>query len=811
MKRHLFVLCAVALACTARATPAFAQASALGSSFAIYGAVSRGSAVAYDTRNHVYLVVSAYGTVSARFVSADGTALPYCISSGSNFTVGGAAFGHFPRVGYSPDANGGQGGFMVTWHEGDSVASGNAVHARAVSLAGCVGVDRIISNTIDGNGAVIGGDKTWWEAGPAIAYSARSQRWLVVWRSIVSADGQFNDVNGRILDLSGQPLGFSPVKVTYSSGYEDNPSVAYNPTTDEFLVTYSGEDGISPYVAAKRVTSAGIVGPGYVLSRASGTYITDTTYVASTGNYFSAWHQVPGGATGYVVNGVTGAPEGAPIPLSTRFTANDAMSVAYNALSGTSFLVSHDQLTSEDGGFEISAAGVPSAGFDTTNIGGKGNYYPRIAASSVDKRWMMVTANNFAAIFGQFISSTAAAAAPPAAAPPAPTAVPVSVTGLPANVVLPVTEGTGITWTAVTSGGTGPLSYQFMRYTEGVGWTTAQAYSSLNTYTWFPSAGTHAVQVWVKSAGSSAGYDAYLGSGTFTVLAPAPQVMSLNSSMASPVPLNMPVTFTASATGGGSTQYKFLIYTAAGGWVVGQDYSATRTFTWYPPVGLNAVQVWVRTAGSATAYQDWMSTGMFNVAVAPVRLSALLSNAPSTVPPTFTQTWTAYASGGAGPLEYKFFRYDVGANTWYVLRDWSTSNQATWTPGTANSGWHSLQVWVRSVGANVTWEDWRASDTFLVTASGGLTLTANRSLNGLKAGDLVTWTANVVGGSGPWEYQFIAFDGTAWRLLQGYNAQNTFSWYPPAGTCAVQVWIRAAGSHAYWERYSGSGYFLVNP
>ena len=43
---------------------------------------------------------------------------------------------------------------------------------------------------------------------------------LVVWRSIVSADGQFNDVNGRILDLSGQPLGFSTVKVTYSSGYE---------------------------------------------------------------------------------------------------------------------------------------------------------------------------------------------------------------------------------------------------------------------------------------------------------------------------------------------------------------------------------------------------------------------------------------------------------------------------------------------------------------------------------------------------------------------------------------------------------------
>src|SRR6478736_6158602 len=201
MKRHLFVLCAVALACTARATPAFAQASALGSSFAIYGAVSRGSAVAYDTRNQVYLVVSAYGTVSARFVSADGTALPYCISSGSNFTVGGAAFGHFPRVAYSPDANGGLGGFIVTWHEADSPGGGNAVHARSVSLSSCLGPDRIVS----------GFDTTWWEAGAAISYSSASQRFLVAWRAIASPGSPGNDIDGRLLDLSGQPIGASPI------------------------------------------------------------------------------------------------------------------------------------------------------------------------------------------------------------------------------------------------------------------------------------------------------------------------------------------------------------------------------------------------------------------------------------------------------------------------------------------------------------------------------------------------------------------------------------------------------------------------
>jgi hypothetical protein len=808
MKRHLFVLCTVALACTGRVTPVFAQASALGSSFAIYGAVSRGSAVAYDTKNHVYLVVSAYGTVSARFVSADGTGLPYCISSGSNFTVGGAAFGHFPRVAYSPDANGGLGGFMVTWHEGDSVASGNAVHARAVSLAGCVGVDRIISNTIDGNGAVIGGDKTWWEAGPAIAYSTRSQRWLVVWRSIVSVDGQFNDVNGRILDLSGQPLGFSTVKVTNSSGYEDNPSVAYNPTTDEFLVTYSGEDGTSPYVAAKRVTSAGIVGPGYVLSRATGTYITDTTYVASTGNYFSAWHQVPGGATGHVVNGVTGAPEGAPIPLSTRFTANDAMSVAYNALSGTSFLVSHDQLTSEDGGFEISAAGVPSAGFGATSLGGKGNYYPRIAASSVDKRWMMVTANNFAAIFGQFISSTGVSVGPPPAAPPPSPPPPVAppTVSLTANVTLPVSVGTPITWTATASGGAPPLQYQFMRYSDATGWSVAQAYSSSNSYTWFPPAGNNALQVWVRNSGSGATYDAYQGTGMFTILPPA-KLMSFNADVAFPVTYNVPITFTARGTA--NTEYKFLIYTGTAGWKVGQDYSANNVFTWFPPMGQNAVQVWARTPGAPTDFQDWMSSGLFAVSPSPARLVSFSSNVAFPAAPTTTITWTAFATGGA--VEYKFWRYDQGGAGWMVLRDWSSSNQVSWTPGAANSGWQAVQVWVRNAGSSLAYEDWRGTDFFLITTSTGLTSVPSRPLTGLKVGDLVIWTANVAGGAGPWEYKFLTYDYRGWLMQQDYSWHNTFAWYPPAGTCTMQVWVRAAGSHATWERYESSGFFVVNP
>ena len=69
----------------------------------------------YDPRNGVYLVVSAHGAVNGRFVSADGAVL------GQPFVFQAVpGFGQFPQLAYSPDADGGNGGFLVTWHESDS-------------------------------------------------------------------------------------------------------------------------------------------------------------------------------------------------------------------------------------------------------------------------------------------------------------------------------------------------------------------------------------------------------------------------------------------------------------------------------------------------------------------------------------------------------------------------------------------------------------------------------------------------------------------------------------------------------------------
>jgi hypothetical protein len=97
---------------------------------------------------------------------------------------------------------------------------------------------------------------------------------------------------------------------------------------------------------------------------------------------------------------------------------------------------------------------------------------------------------------------------------------PAQVVSLTSDVPLPATPGTTITWTAGAIGGTaGPLQYRFWRRSNGV-WILAQEYSSVNSYTWTPTAadvGEHALQVWVRSAGSSAMYESLRSTGFFWI------------------------------------------------------------------------------------------------------------------------------------------------------------------------------------------------------------------------------------------------------------------------------------------------------
>ena len=96
---------------------------------------------------------------------------------------------------------------------------------------------------------------------------------------------------------------------------------------------------------------------------------------------------------------------------------------------------------------------------------------------------------------------------------------PVTVTSLTSSVPLPAPVGTPITWTATAAGGVGPLEYQFWRL-DASGWQIVQPYGTSSTYTWTPlpgDAGVRALQVWVRSAGSTAAYSGWRGTGHFTI------------------------------------------------------------------------------------------------------------------------------------------------------------------------------------------------------------------------------------------------------------------------------------------------------
>lgn len=99
---------------------------------------------------------------------------------------------------------------------------------------------------------------------------------------------------------------------------------------------------------------------------------------------------------------------------------------------------------------------------------------------------------------------------------------PATIVSLTADTSLPAAIGTPITWTAKASGGTaGPLQYEFWLLNEQTGiWSLVQNYTSSNTFTWTPTsgdAGDYAMQVWVRSAGSTAAYEGWFGPPPFTI------------------------------------------------------------------------------------------------------------------------------------------------------------------------------------------------------------------------------------------------------------------------------------------------------
>jgi hypothetical protein len=416
---------AVAVLCLTLTSAAEAAATRFGATVAVVAALARGNVVAYDSTNKVYLVVSSHGVVWGRFVDSRGNPV------GGAFQVQGnpAAFGHFPRAAFSPDADGGAGGFLVTWHEGAP-----SVHGRMVSYGkgGAYGADSQLTT-----------DVSWWEAGAPVAYSTISREFLVAWRSMpVKGGAPFNDIHAVRVDNNATAMG--PVfAVTNDVPYNDNPSIAFNSATNEFLVVYAGynDAGGFAFADAQRVQpgTGALIGAATRLVVTGGVYITDVTFNTATQKYLASWYSLPTGAVLARNLNNDGTLNGDIIMLSNRWKAYDALSVAYNPIAGTFFMVSHGT-TAEDGGVELSAGGTPvDNGFAVTASGGSGNFYPRIAASTTEPNWLLSTSRDFSATMAQLLAGSGSGTPAPAPqpspqpAPPATVSTPLMSIDVPGN------------------------------------------------------------------------------------------------------------------------------------------------------------------------------------------------------------------------------------------------------------------------------------------------------------------------------------------------------------------------------------------
>jgi hypothetical protein len=246
-------------------------------------------AVAWDATANEYLVVWDDGRNSStrswdiygRRVSAAGTPL------GADFRVSGAgaiSYENWPAVAWGGTAN----EFLVVWGDGRNFTSSlDDIYGRRVSAAGTpLGADFRIS-----------GPNAWsHEATPAVAYDSTANQFLVVWTDPRNIDTRGDDIYGRRVSAAGAPVGANfRISGPNAISYEANPAVAYNSTSNQFLVVWQDYRNSSSIddIYGRRVSAAGTpVGADF---RISGSYPTSedewpaVAYDSASNQFLVVW------------------------------------------------------------------------------------------------------------------------------------------------------------------------------------------------------------------------------------------------------------------------------------------------------------------------------------------------------------------------------------------------------------------------------------------------------------------------------------------------------------------------------------------
>ena len=173
-----------------------------------------------------------------------------------------------------------------------------------------------------------------------------------------------------------------------------------------------------------------------------------------------------------------------------------------------------------------------------------------------------------------------------------------------------------------------------------------------------------------------------------------------------------------------------------------------------------------------------------------------------------TVTFSASASGGQAPYQYRWFVWDGTA--WTGMTGWSTSNTFAWTPATANDA-YQVRASARSAWNTGLYEAFDTEAFAIKPVATSVSLSADK-VAPQGANSSVTFTATATGGQAPLRSRWFVWDGAVWTAMTAWSGSNSFTWTPTVGNASYQV--RGAARSA-WNTGGSETFatmnFAINP
>ena len=350
-----------------------------------------------------------------------------------------------------------------------------------------------------------------------------------------------------------------------------------------------------------------------------------------------------------------------------------------------------------------------------------------------------------------------------------------------------VNENTAVRVNVLNDSG---VQYRFWIMEPGGQWKVVQEYSEMKSLNFTPSkVGAYKIGVWVKREVEETHLTAIMDYSVISV-ATTLSLDALSTDKGTSGNVGEEVFITATTSNGSGVQYKFWVMEPGGVWEIKQDFSITRTFSFTPnKVGAYKFGVWVIDDNNKEHQVEIIDYTAIGVVADPVKLNGLKTNMTgNTSEAGQAVTLSADITGGSN-VQYQYWVMQPGG-AWEIGQSYTSTESYNYTPKAP--GTYKFGVWVIDDN-NKTYQVEIIDYTVTGVAADPVKLNGlntNKTGNTSEAGQAVTLSADITGGSNVQYQYWVMQPGGAWEIGQSYASTESYNYTPKApGTYKFGVWV----------------------